>query len=72
VKKEKLEESFRLRISNAEQNNLETNLGKLSTHDALDGFFPASKPKLPCEPGPDRLDIFVRPNSRIAKSIGKL
>jgi hypothetical protein len=51
---------------------LETDLGKLSTCDALDSFFPNSKPKLPHELGPNSLDIFVRPNSQSTQSIGKL
>jgi hypothetical protein len=60
--KKQLEENLPLRMNNAEQNNSEADLGKLSTRDALDSFFPASKPKLPCEHVPDSLDIFVQPN----------
>jgi hypothetical protein len=61
-----------LRISSSEQNRLKTNLGKLSTRDALDSLLPAGKPELPCESGSDNLHILVWWNSGGAQSVGKL
>jgi hypothetical protein len=50
-------------LGSSKQNRPKIYLSKLSTCNALDGFFPTGQPKFPREFGLDNLNILIWPNS---------